>query len=154
VRELESMSREIVNLKDLIGKPSEKNIVTTLPQKSNPVNVNYQELESDLKKKNYEGAVKEMEVLIEGRVRWEGTRLLESLQRWRVPLIILKEIEELLVYVSQVVELLRFIREDYLHQNQIPKDFLLENLLEFVFRILVYFSDISASSVEAERLRA
>jgi hypothetical protein len=71
-----------------------------------------------------------------------------------VPLIILKEIEELLVYVSQVVELLRFIREDYLHQNQIPKDFLLENLLEFVFRILVYFSDISASSVEAERLRA
>jgi hypothetical protein len=42
MRELESMSREIVNLKEIIGKPSEKNIITNLPQKINPVNVNYQ----------------------------------------------------------------------------------------------------------------
>jgi hypothetical protein len=54
--------------------------------------------------------VREMEVLIEGRARWEGSRLLESLQRWRVPLIIVKEIEELLAYVTQIVELLKFIR--------------------------------------------
>jgi hypothetical protein len=107
-----------------------------------------------LRKKNYDGAVREMEVLIEGRGRWEGTRLLESLQRWRVPLIIVKEIEDLLAYVTQIVELLKFIREDYLHQNQSPKDLLLENLLEFVFRILVYFSDISTSSSEAQHLRA
>lgn len=36
MRELESMSREIVNLKEIIGKPSEKNIVTNLPQKNQP----------------------------------------------------------------------------------------------------------------------
>jgi hypothetical protein len=98
--------------------------------------------------------VREMEMLIEGKTRWEGTRLLESLQRWRVPIIIMKEIEDLLTYVTQIVELLKFIREDYIHQNQLPKDLLLENLLEFVFRILVYFSDISANSNEAQHLRA
>lgn len=49
-------------------------------------------------------------MLIEGKTRWEGTRLLESLQRWRVPIIIMKEIEDLLTYVTQIVELLKFIR--------------------------------------------
>jgi len=29
-----------------------------------------------MRKKNYEGVLREMEVLIEGRGRWEGTRLL------------------------------------------------------------------------------
>jgi hypothetical protein len=46
-----------------------------------------------------------------------------------------------MTYVAQVVELLKFLRADYAHSRATGSDsLLLENLLELVFRVLVYFS--------------
>jgi hypothetical protein len=43
LQELEALSVENVSLKDLISKPSEKQITTNLPPRTNPVNTNYNE---------------------------------------------------------------------------------------------------------------
>lgn len=71
-----------------------------------------------------------MEAIIEGRARWESGRLIESLQRWRVPIIVCKEIEDLLSYLSQAVELIKFLKVDYANlRNLSPDNILFENLL-------------------------
>ena len=51
--------------------------------------------------------------------------------------------------------MIKFLRKDYatLH-NLSPDALLFENLLEFVFRVLVYFSEIESKSAEAGRIRS
>jgi hypothetical protein len=96
-----------------------------------------------------------MEQVIEGKARWEGTRLIESLQRWRVPLIVCKEIDDLLSCLNMATELIKSIRADYPNPNNLTADsLLLENLLELVFRVLVYFSEIPTGSPEASKIRS
>jgi hypothetical protein len=52
LQELELLSRENVSLKDLANKPSEKQITTHLPPRSNPVNTNYHDGEEGRRAQN------------------------------------------------------------------------------------------------------
>lgn len=52
-----------------------------------------------------------------------------------------------MTYVGQVVELLKFLHADYANlRGTVSDSVLLENLLELVFRVLVYFSEIPFGS--------
>lgn len=92
-----------------MGK-SEKQIKTNLPTNINLINTNYHELDQPEATQSIDGLIRQMDVVIEGKMRWEGNRLIESLQRWRVPLIIHKETEDLLNFLTQAVELIKLVR--------------------------------------------
>lgn len=80
---------------------------------------------------------------------------IESLSRWGVPPVVCQEVEDLRLLFLSMSESILTINQDQLQLEQrIQNSPAMANLLEFVFRILTFFSDVNPHSEESSRIRS
>ena len=82
-------------------------------------------------------------------------RFSESLSRWGVPPVVCQEVEDLKALFLSTSETIVTINQEQIYLQQVIGSLpALENVLEFVLRIVAFFSEVHTQSAEGVRMRA